>query len=483
MERKFTMAEVQDVNRRAMVLDRMQAKEISLQEASARLGVSERQVFRLLSRYKDNGVKGLIHGNKLHPTNTGYDNVFKEQVVATYLGAYQDYNFSHFMDKLQEDYNLKLSLSFIRSTLMAHGIISPRKHRHKRTPHPPRERKANAGELVQADASEFQWLSYLGDSKYYYLHGMIDDTTGIVVALWLEEQETNHGYQMCMKQMIKNYGIPAWLYTDNRSTFSNNNQKLTTEEMIEAELNGTEDKDINQTRFVEMLKRLGVGIITTSVPQAKGRIERLWNTLQDRLPKELRDHSVTNIKEANQYIINDFLPRYNKQFASTINCNRNYFQKVQKDFNYNRELALIYKKRIYNGTYLQLDKQYYTPFLNGKNVKLNARTRLTIYCCLNGNLGIFYNHKWYDLKPINSLTRRNLEQGLGQTPIASSLTLSPLQETTQKANPITKPKLTPEELSLLRSKAARKANTPWRHTNHDLFVSTDKAQKQFTDIV
>lgn len=149
----------------------------------------------------------------------------------------------------------------------------------RRNTHPPRPRRENAGELIQVDASKHKW--FYNDETYYYLHGGIDDATGIVTSCFLTTQETIYGYQMIMKDTILNYGIPECLYTDYRTVFKSGKKELTLEE----ELSG---KEIKNTRFANMLNYIGTDIISTIDPRSKGRIERLWRTFQDRLYKELK---------------------------------------------------------------------------------------------------------------------------------------------------------------------------------------------------
>lgn len=136
----------------------------------------------------------------------------------------------------------------------------------RKTSHPPWERKEYAGELIQVDASKHKW--FFGDDNYYHLHGSIDDSTGIVTGCYFTKEENIFGYQMVLYQTIKNYGIPECLYSDYRTVFQSNKKELS----IEEELQG---KQIENTRFTNMLKHNGIDIISTTNPMVKGRIERL----------------------------------------------------------------------------------------------------------------------------------------------------------------------------------------------------------------
>ena len=289
--------------------------------------------------------------------------------------------------------------------------------------------------MLQMDASTYDWLSTGG---FLSLHGAIDDATSRVTGLVLQEQETCMGYQLVLADTIMDYGIPELLYTDYRTVFQSN-KKLSEEEKLEAELDG---KNLNATRFANMCSRLGISIDSTLSPQAKGRIERLWNTLQDRLPKELKKANITTIKEANQYIKDVFLPHYNDKFASSINCNRNYFVKVDKRvFNANRDLALCVKRKVLHHCYIRIDNKCLV-ILNKDNqpIRINTKSAVDVFTCLDGTYYMEYDSKRYKLKEVPS-TYFKLRQ---------------------EARPA-QPKLTPQGLAKARSEYARRnVNSPWR---------------------
>lgn len=283
------------------------------------------------------------------------------------------------------------------------------------------------------DASTYDWLN---TGTALSLHGAIDDATGRVTGLVLCEQETCIGYQLVLSDTILDYGIPELLYTDFRTVFRVG-KKLTEEEKLAG-------KQLNATRFANMCTRLGIAIESTLSPQAKGRIERLWNTLQDRLPKELKKANIATIKEANRYIKDAFLPRYNAEFASDIDCSRNRFVKVDKRiFNANRDLALSVKRKILRYCYIRIDNKCLV-ILNPKSSKetplrLHTQKAVDIFTCLDGTYYLEYDSKRYNLKEVP------------QTYLKS-------QQAKQ-----TKQVKTPEEISKLCSEAGKKnRNSPWR---------------------
>lgn len=417
----FNMREVE----RIKVLHQLITRQINNQQAADRLGLKVRQVQRLKKAYREQGNQAVIHGLKGRPSGRGYGTALKQQIVDLYIDEYNGWNFSHFNDTLEDMHNIKVSDHFIYQLLTMHGIKSPRAKKHRPRKHPPRNRKENAGELLQTDASLHLWIM-LGDRKYA-LHGMIDDATSTVTALVLCDEETNRGYQLALADTIRRYGIPECLYTDFRTVFQTP-KRLSPEEELEG-------KELEATRFAKMCNKLGMGIISTRSPQAKGRIERLWETLQDRLTKELEKANITTKKEANDYINDVFLPRYNARFASSIDCNKNRFVMVSKDFDYNTELALPITRTALHGCYVKVNNNTFIMHnTDGKLANFRSSTKLTVYMCLDGTYYAEYGKVHYNLTPAT----------IPQKPVVKTI-----------------PK-TPEELSRIRSEIAKKNNSPWR---------------------
>ena len=294
-----------------------------------------------------------------------------------------------------------MSDSFIYNLLTSNGIESPHKYKSRKKSHPPRERREYAGELIQVDASKHQW--FYNDDNYYYLHGGIDDATGTVTSCFFAKEETIFGYQMIMKQTLQKYGIPECLYTDYRTVFKSNKKELT----LEDELKG---KQIKNTRFANMLEHIGTDIISTMNPRAKGRIERLWRTFQDRLYKELKKKNISTIEEANLYLNDVFIPKYNARFALPIDNNKNHFICLDKDFDYNKELAVFSEHKVYHNSYLKYNKTYHIILENSVKTYLPTSNSVKVYTFLDGTEHVLFNNKWYDLKPVKDLNNKIKEE-------------------------------------------------------------------------
>ena len=360
-------------------------------EAARQLGLSLRQVQRKKKAYLAEGMLSIIHKTKGKANSRGFGDEFANRIISLYKEEYPGWNFCHFGDALEDNHGIFVSDSYIYKLLTANGYKSPAKKRHKPKSHPPRVRRENAGELVQVDASKHQWL--YGTDEYFYLHGAVDDATGIVTACVMMKEETTLGYQLLMVDTIKRYGIPECLYTDYRTVFQS--AKANKEMSLEDYVAGKKVKD---TRFAAMWNKLGSNIISTTNPRAKGRIERLWRTFQDRLLKELRRNKISTMEEANRYINEIFLPRYNARFASSINCSKNYFIPVPEDFDYNRKLAIWDERKILNGCYVSLGGKYYIVKRNGKAIYTTSRDKFPIYLYLDGTRHLYYDDNMCDLE-------------------------------------------------------------------------------------
>jgi transposase len=279
--------------------------ELTVKEASDALGLSERHVIRLRNGVKTEGAASLVHKNKNKPSQRTIPKETKERVVSLYRShEYKGANFLHFTELLSEREGIKLSYATVRNALVSAGERSPKKHR-RRKPHRRRPRKAQEGLLIQMDATPFEWF---GGKAKFTLHGGIDDATGKVVGAYMAENECLHGYFETMRQIVGGNGVPVSVYTDRHTIFrSPKAGRLTVGEQLEG-------KQAPDTQFGRAMKELGVNLICARTPQAKGRVERLWETLQSRLPIEFRVHGIETVHEANAFLAG-YIPRFNGRFA------------------------------------------------------------------------------------------------------------------------------------------------------------------------
>ena len=274
-------------------------------EASNKLNLSERQIWRLVKKVKDNGIEGIKHGNCFINQPRFITDELKENIKNLKLSDdYCDTNFTHFQELLEERENIKISYTSLYKILTEFGIKSKKKHKDRKI-HRQRKRKSHEGELVQADGTPFDWFK---DGNMYSIHGFIDDATGKVLGAYMCEHECLLGYLETLRQMLKDYGIPKCLYPDKFSVFFPvKAQKLTIEEQLQGRTKPT-------TQFKRIIDVLGIDMFPAATSQAKGRIERLWETFQDRLITEFKLNKIRTIDEANEFL-KKYIKKYNKKFS------------------------------------------------------------------------------------------------------------------------------------------------------------------------
>jgi transposase len=287
--------------KRLLVMNEMLAGRVTGQEAAEMLGLSLRHTRRLLAAYRQHGAVALAHGNRGRaPSNKITEEVEKE-IVRLGQGPYHDYNDSHFREELEERHNIQYSRSTIRRVRRRHGLPTPRKRRpprHRRR----RQRYPQTGMLLQVDGSKHDWLE--GRGPWLTLHAAIDDATNEVPWAVFREEEDATGYLMLLHHISLTHGLPLALYADRHTIFQS--PKIAT---IAEQLEGLEPR----SHLGRLLETLDIGLISARSPQAKGRVERLFETLQDRLVKELRRANACTLAEANA-CLKAYLPRFNSRF-------------------------------------------------------------------------------------------------------------------------------------------------------------------------
>jgi len=300
--RTITLNEKQQ--RRCEILNQLQAGKISVSQGSELLGLGARQVRRIRRRYEVDGLQTVVHGNQGRPSpkRTAAAIVERLKELAGRAGRYHDFNISHLTDLLARDEGIKIPRSTLSRLLIAHHIRAPRlaKTTVKRMR---RERKSAEGMMLQTDGSPHDWLE--GRGPKMDLLGAIDDATGKVVYAHFRPTEDQIGYFTMLRTVSVKYGLPHILYHD-RHTILRSPKHPT----LEDELRGRKP----QSQVQRVLEQLGITSIPALSPQAKGRIERLWRTFQDRLIKEMRLAGVDSLAAANTFL-ETFIPAYNLRFA------------------------------------------------------------------------------------------------------------------------------------------------------------------------
>lgn len=288
--------------KRQMVIAEVDAGRLTAREAAEMLGLSLRQIRRLVAAYRQEGVAGLVHGNRGRPSPRRIPAEVQEEILRLIRTDYKDYNDCHITDNLYDKHGISVSRSTVRRLRRADGKSSPRKRRSPR--HRSRRRRyPQAGMLLQLDGSDHDWLESRGPQLT--LVAAIDDATSEVVGGLFREEEDTAGYFELMLGISQTHGVPQAVYAD-RHTIFQSPVKATLEQEIAGQL--------PRSQFGRLMDELEIELIEAHSPQAKGRIERLFGTLQDRLVKELREAGATTLAEANQVLL-DYLPRFNARFS------------------------------------------------------------------------------------------------------------------------------------------------------------------------
>jgi len=286
--------------RRLHIVKMYLEKKIKQKEATDLLELSTRQIRRIASKIKAEGNKAVVHKLKGKPSNRSKPAILKEKVLDLYESKYHDFGPTLAQEKLAQIDNIKIGKETLRSWLVSTGL-----HRKKRKPRPHRmyrERKNNFGQMVQIDGSEHHWFEDRGPKCSFM--GYIDDATNTVYGRFYTHEGTIPAMDSFSCYAAK-YGLPVSVYIDRHITY-----RSTAKPTVEEELAGVS----SQSQFQRALHELEIEIIYANSPQAKGRIERLFGTLQDRLVKELRLEKIDNIKDANKFL-EEYLPIHNKRFS------------------------------------------------------------------------------------------------------------------------------------------------------------------------
>ncbi|GBU26438.1 hypothetical protein R83H12_03135 [Fibrobacteria bacterium R8-3-H12] len=317
----------------ALIRDAIDGK-CTVKEIALRFHLSERRIKQLKKAFRERGEMAVIHGNKgRKPSHALSDGLKKRIAAKKNEGIYKDMNFSHFREHLESDFGIRISYHALYSILKGEGIDSKKGRRcGKMQIHRHRERRACFGELLQADATSFKWF---GTNDYFTLHGFMDDATGKITSLYMSKSECLLGYIEALRITIAEYGIPMELYT-NKSIILCANEK-------DIEFKDMNSNNIRKTQFGKMLEKLGINPIFANSPQAKGRVERMWGALQDKLTIYFKKNRIETIEQANE-ILPAFIKEHNAKFGTEPASRRSCFVRVGKNTDMNKILAVKHER-------------------------------------------------------------------------------------------------------------------------------------------
>lgn len=370
-------------------------KVITIREAAELLNLSERQVIRLKGGVLKQGPAFIIHKNRGRKPEHALTGNKREEIVRLKQSKYQEANFAHFQELLEEHENICVSYPTVYRVLSEAGITSPKKQR-KRKAHHRRKRKPQEGMLVQIDASPHPWI--IGETAFS-LHGAIDDATGKILALFFTENECLEGYFQVMEQIINRQGIPISIYCDRHSIFiSPKDGKLSIDEQLQG-------KQVNLTQFGRAMDELGVNVIKAKSAQGKGRIERLWETLQSRLPVEFKIRGINTMKVANAFLT-QFINRYNTRFAVEPENPESAFRSLDNSIDLDTILCIKEERIIIEGSAFSYQGNYYQLIQNQKGASPLPKAKITVLNSSKSGIRAIYDGEIFETKLLEERPKR-----------------------------------------------------------------------------
>jgi transposase len=347
---------------RLQIIKKIEAKELKVEEGAELIGISERQTYRVLKKVREEGSKGIIHKLRGKKSNRGYPEELKEKVIRIYRGSYSDYGPSLFAEQLVESHKISLDHETIRRWLRAKAITTTMR---KKRPHrKKRERRSCCGEMLQFDGSHHDWFE--GRGAECCLLNCVDDSTGKVY-LRFAVSENTQDVLLTLWEYVNSYGIPRSIYTDRYKIYK-----------AEGQL----------TDFGRAMKELNVETIYAHSPQAKGRVERVNRTLQDRLIKALRQEGISSIAEANKYVKKKFIKRYNQRFA--VNLESPDIHRQTDGYDLKNIFCFKTSRKVRNDYTINLAGGY-IQLLKGESPLPRPGQTVIISRWLNGQLHIYFN--------------------------------------------------------------------------------------------
>lgn len=367
---------------RVSVLDEVVAKMLTQVSASAKLGITDRHLRRILKNYKRSGPSALIHGLRGKKSNRVTPQDKLDEAIKLIEDKYWDFGPTFAAEKLFENHNLKIDHDVLRHEMARVGLhtIKPRKQTHRSW----RERKEYFGQMVQFDGSHHAWFELRG--QICCLLASKDDATNTIYAHFTEHEDIAGVYTFWM-EYIEKYGKPKSIYLDRGSVYKVNRKTVFDDPAV-------------MTQFERACKELNIEVIHAKSPQAKGRIENGFGTLQDRLVKELRLRNIGNIEEANKYLKKEFLPKYNQQFSLSA--------KEQGDFHTGlnskedlRQIFTVRSDRMINNDFTVRFKSKWFQLDEIQPKTVLQKSRVTVEEYLDGETKIGQNNSYLNFKEIN----------------------------------------------------------------------------------
>lgn len=394
---------------RLKVLHEVEQKQLTQVAAAERLKLTDRQVRRVLRRLREHGDGAVVHGLRGRPSNRKLAAKFEEKVLQRVAQRYADFGPTLAAEHLAQE-GLAVSRETLRKWMTKASLWCPRRQRAKKI-HVWRERKASFGELVMQDSSPFRWLEERAPACQ--LIAVIDDATSRFWARFTEHDSTEENLRT-LRGWLQRYGRPLAQYTDKNSIFRSTRQADVGEQL---------QGEAARSQFGRALKELDIAWIAAHSPQAKGRIERLFETLQDRLVKEMRLAGIDNLAAANHFLETQFLPQWEERFTLAPRNPRNAHRRLGRDQRLEEILSVRVVRRVANDHTVSWDGQRWgvpreeiCAGLRGAQVQIERR--------LDGSHWLRFRNRYLRLHHCPAPARRTVSPSGLRPPVLTAKQLS-----------------------------------------------------------
>jgi transposase len=389
-----TISMSQRERHRLEVFARVGRGEITLTKASELLGLSYRQAKRCFGRYREEGDKGLVHRLRGRPSNRRTDAKRKRRVLTVYEKKYPDYGPTLAAECMQEENGLEVAVETLRQWLLSAGLW--RKRRRSRPYRQRRPRKEYFGEMVQMDGSHHDWFE--GRRDWAVLMVMIDDATNEVFA-WFAEEETTIAAMETFRGYAEHYGLPRALYVDRDSIYRPEREATLAENLAGKE---------PTTQFGRAMEELDVELILAHSPQAKGRVERVNGTLQDRLVKALRRAKISDLAAANRFLQEKFLPAFNRRFVREAAQAGDLHRRMPRGTDLARVLSIREERVVQNDWTVRFENRWFQLAEVHQKLALAGR-HVTVCQRLDGGLELLYGGRALSYRELPASPLHNQE--------------------------------------------------------------------------
>lgn len=369
MESKRLIVTMKDLKRHKILQDVLD-KHLTSKEASMLLSLSYRQTLRLKEKVKAGGLEAILRPSREAPNKTHQELI--GEILKLRKEIYYDFNVSHLMDKLREVHNISCSYELLRKILINNNEHRPKK---RKKVHRQRRRMPKAGLLAQMDSSQHRWLAHVKDK--WYLVAIIDDATNEVPYAAFFPKDTLYANMHVLRRFIEIKGVFTALYVDKASHF-----KTTRHGGLHVNIS----RELEDTQIERALAELDIETIPANSPQAKGRIEVTFRLFQDRLIKEMRVAKIKNYDEANKFLIDEFLPSYDRRFTHQA---QNAYTALPKDKNLDHVFCIKKERTVNNDNTIQINGQT-IQILPSKIKRTFARLKVDVCLLADKRVVVLY---------------------------------------------------------------------------------------------